>query len=192
MRAGALGFYLENIERFHRLRDEATIIGLMGAHMAKFVGPGLGRGDEIDVQEGDRREKFPFQRLTYPRDPNFARNVLAAYRRACCICGRQMGIVQAAHIIPHAEADSNDSVNNGLGMCVEHHRLYDDALLLPGPGQRLVFNQSRAEYLRQTDQQEGIDAVEGLHGNEYRIPDSPDQQPRDEFLARGLEARLVG
>ena len=75
MRAGALGFYLENIERFHRLRDEATIIGLMGAHMAKFVGPGLGRGDEIDVQEGDRREKFPFQRLTYPRDPNFARNV---------------------------------------------------------------------------------------------------------------------
>lgn len=55
MRAGALGFYLENIERFHRLRDEATIIGLMGAHMAKFVGPGLGRGDEIDVQEGDRR-----------------------------------------------------------------------------------------------------------------------------------------
>lgn len=60
---------------------------------------------------------------------------LDAYKKTCCVCRRQLGLVQAAHIIPHSEPDSPNTVQNGLAMCIEHHRLYDDSLLLPGPGQ---------------------------------------------------------
>lgn len=188
----ALGFYLENIEHFHRLPSEGAIIRLISEHTATFSEAGLGTGGEFDVEERGQREKFTYERKAYPRDPRFKNWVLDAYQQTCCICDRQLGLVQAAHIIPHSEADSPNHVQNGLALCIEHHRLYDDGLLLPGPGQRLVFNRERAEYLKQTEQEKGLAGIEALEGREYKIPTTAGMQPRDDYLHRGVAIRIAG
>jgi len=193
----ALGFYLENIEHFHRLPTEDAIIGLIGSHTLTFSDTGLGtRGEfdvgEFDVEDDGQREKFTYERKAYPRDPRFKKWVLDAYMQTCCVCDRQLGIIQAAHIIPHSEEDSPNSVQNGLALCIEHHRLYDDALLLPGPGQILVFNRDRAEYLKQTAQEKGLDNIEALGGQQYQLPETAELQPLDEYLERGLQIRMAG
>ena len=96
--------------------------------------------------------------------------VLDAYLHTCCVCDRQLGIIQAAHIIPHSEFDSPNDVQNGLAMCVEHHLLYDDALLLPGPDRKLIINNSRVDYLKNTNQEKGLDKIEALNGEQYSVP----------------------
>ncbi len=186
----AFGFYLENFEHFHKLPNEGAIVSLMQKHSGAYVDSGLGKTETFDFDEAGKREKFSFSRIAYPRDPKFKKAVLDAYENTCCICERQLALVQAAHIIPHAEDDSPNTVNNGLALCIEHHRLYDDALLLPGPRQTLVFNTDRANFLKQTNQDKGLDAIEARARTEYRLPRNATFYPRDDFLERGLKARL--
>lgn len=188
--ANALGFYLENVEHFHSLRSERAIVNLVGRHTEIFADTGLGARGEIDIEEDGEREKFTFERTAYPRDPRFKKWVLEAYGQTCCVCDRQLGIVQAAHIIPHSFEESPNHVTNGVALCIEHHRLYDDALLLPGPGYRLVFNNDRAEYLRQTNQDKGIGEIRKLHERPFNVPADQEQRPRHEYLQRGLDLRM--
>lgn len=188
--ASALGFYLENIARFHKLTTEDSIIRLMKARITTFVDGGLGIVDQFDFEEGRQRQKFTYERKAYPRDPKFTENVLNAYQQTCCVCDRQLGIIQAAHIIPHSEDDSPNDVQNGLAMCIEHHRLYDDALLLPGPGRKLILNPGRAEYLRQTNQKKGLKGIEEFEGRSYRVPTNPESCPCNEYLEQGISIRM--
>ena len=101
----ALGFYLENLEHFHRLPNEAAIVGLMQSHDGAYVDTGMGQMETFEFEEAGQREKFTFSRRAYPRDPRFKKAVLDAYAQTCCICDRQLALVQAAHIIPHADDD---------------------------------------------------------------------------------------
>ena len=187
----ALGFYIENIERFHRVQSETLVRLLIAQTAHDLAGPVADRQGQFELrQDGESREQFIFMRRAFPRDPAFKDQVLAAYERACCVCDRQLGIVQAAHIIPHSVPDSPNCVSNGLALCVEHHELYDTALLLPGPGQRLVFNEDRAEYLRRTSQDKGLDAIAEQNGLEFYVPSTPNHQPNDDYLQRGLQIRM--
>jgi putative restriction endonuclease len=185
-----LGFYLENISRFHRIRSESSIQSLIRGHEEVFSDTSRGISGDFEIGQEGERERFTFTRKAFIRDPRFKKHVLAAYNRTCCICNRQLAIVQAAHIIPHSEPDCPNTVANGLALCIEHHRLYDDALLLPGPGGRLVFNEERAEYLRQTQQQRGLDEIAAQHGKQFSIPVLAECHPSDQYLQRGLEIRL--
>ena len=64
------------------------------------------------------------------RDPGFRREVLAAYRKRCAICGFSMLIddrtigLEAAHIKWHA-AGGPDETRNGMALCSLHHKLFD-------------------------------------------------------------------
>lgn len=186
----ALGFYLENLEHFHRVRTERVLQSLMRDQAGFLADPELGIRGELELEDEGKRERFTYTRTGYKRDPRFSLDVLDAYKRTCCVCGRQLGLVQAAHIIPHSEPDSPNSVNNGLALCIEHHRLYDDALLLPGPGRKLVFNARRAEYLHQTHQQRGLDEIAAKEGSEYAGPANRDHEPDEDYIKRGLAIRL--
>lgn len=64
------------------------------------------------------------------RDPRFRVNVLAAYYEQCCVCKYDIKMngaavaLEAAHIKMHS-AGGPDEVNNGLSLCVIHHKLFD-------------------------------------------------------------------
>ncbi len=159
----ALGFYLENIEQFPAMPDEELVIRLQQDHNETFSESGLGTDGEFEVQSETKREKFEFTRRVYPHSPQFQKWVLNAYKKTCCVCDRQLGIIEAAHIIPHSREGSTNDVTIGLALCVEHHRLYDQALLLLGRDQTLIFNEKRAEFLRFTNQQKGLDEIKAWH-----------------------------
>lgn len=188
--AHALGFYMENIVKFHDLNSEEDIQRLINDHAEVLDENAMGSNSIAEDQQDETRERFSYTRTAYRRDPLFKKLVLGAYGSACCVCGRQLAIVQAAHIIPHSEPDCPNSVNNGLAMCIEHHRLYDDALLLPGPDRQMMFNEERARYLQQINQQRGLDEIAGHDGREFNIPDNSELRPSEDYLQRGLDVRL--
>ena len=191
LQSQALGFYLENIESFHCLQSKEDIASLMKKHSNILGDSGLGRTEEFDFKPGEIKRKFTYNRKYYPRSPRFRFEVMNAYKQACCVCGRQLGLVEAAHIVPHSTPGGLDDVTNGLALCVEHHHLYDDGLLLPGPNQKLVFNCARANYLRETNQDKGLEEVASFKNREYCVPADASQQPSNELLKKGLKLRMA-
>lgn len=190
LQSQALGFYLENIESFHGLQKAEDVDQMMDENRRILNESLIGGSGEFEFGEGGGRRKFEFARKSYPRDPIFRYQVMNAYGHACCVCGRQLGLVQAAHIIPHSISESPNDVNNGLALCVEHHHLYDDGLLLPGPDRKLIFNSARKKYLEATKQDKGLDEVEKLNNRQYTVPADANLRPLDEYLDRGLKFRM--
>jgi putative restriction endonuclease len=72
------------------------------------------------------------------RDTAFTRVVRRVYDYTCAMCGVRFVcddviLVDAAHLIPFAESH-DDSPNNGMALCKNHHWLMDRHLISPGPG----------------------------------------------------------
>lgn len=97
------------------------------------------------------------------RDANFKSRVLTAYSNACSMCGMQLRLVDAAHILPAAHPDSTDETSNGIALCAVHHRAYDRGLVTFDTRYRIHRNRSMEDELtaatldgRLTDFQEQI------------------------------------
>jgi len=62
----------------------------------------------------------------------FRRALIKAYSGKCCICGLSvLELLEAAHVKPYPECTLNEriSINNGLLLCSNHHKLYDNGIL---------------------------------------------------------------
>jgi putative restriction endonuclease len=114
------------------------------------------------------------------RDPNFRAKVLSAYRNRCAICGIGVQvnsshiILEGAHIKWH-QAGGPDEVDNGLALCVLHHKLFD----------RGAFTISSGGQLSASEQVSGQGVDEILvryHDTEIRSPISSEYRPKAEFL----------
>ena len=190
MHPTALGPYLENIGMFHSLDSEAEVYSELKHAATVRLGDSTKCSIDVDSNDNELRRKFMYTRSAYPRDPRFRAAVLEAYGHACCICGRQLDILEAAHIIPHSDEFSSDSIENGLAMCPEHHMLYDSGLLLPGPDYKLVFNKVLASQLCKNGRGGGIDEVKKLRGKKFAAPNDNNMRPSKKNLTKGIEIRL--
>jgi len=92
--------------------------------------------DEEDLIECAEAEKS-YEKVLRERDrisrarrnPEFRKRVLAKYNYTCIVCGcKEETILEAAHVIGVAEG-GDDSTENGICLCRNHHRLYDAGLL---------------------------------------------------------------
>jgi putative restriction endonuclease len=63
------------------------------------------------------------------RDILFRKCVLEAYSHRCAMCGVQLDLLDAAHIIPVEHPDGTDETSNGVALCALHHRAYDRGLI---------------------------------------------------------------
>ncbi len=189
-RTEALGFYLENWGILHRLRDQGRAQALL-LSAGRVIETETKSGTmEEAIQLGQERALVTVTRTAFSRDPKFRDAVLRAYGGRCCVCDRQLGLVQAAHIVPHSHPDCQNMITNGLALCVEHHRLYDDALLLPTSAGRFHLNANRVEHLQNIGQDSGLDAIQKLATGQYRVPEHVPSRPSDAFLERGVRIRL--
>lgn len=185
-----LGFYVENWRNLHKAGSEIDI--RRAIDIASEVPASRGAHPEVAtkfLKIGGVRKKITVTRTFYARNPLFTKSILKVYQNSCCICGRQMGIVQAAHIIPHGHPDSRDHVQNGLALCIEHHKLYDDGLILPTSNQRILINPDRMEYLRFIKQSSGLNQLNALSSKKFNIPEDEIHQPDNELLERGVRIR---
>ena len=89
------------------------------------------------------------------RDVRFRDRILTAYSHLCAICGMQLDLVEAAHIVPVADSRSIDHPRNGLALCVLHHRAFDNALVTIQSDFHVALNLQEIERLRATRKGEG-------------------------------------
>jgi putative restriction endonuclease len=80
------------------------------------------------------------------RDARFRSRVLAAYGDRCAFCDLDLGLAEAAHILPVADGGP-DQIVNGVAACPTHHRALDRGLLLVDDDLTIIVNANRAEAL---------------------------------------------
>jgi putative restriction endonuclease len=114
--------------------------------------------------------------------------LLQAYGQCCTFCGLSIAsALQAAHIIPWAEASHADRVlpSNGLLLCATHHALFDSAVLTIGQDLKIDCRQQALPGHRWTeaDRRSAI----ALHGHAMTLPKDPRHRPSGAAIAHRVK-----
>lgn len=123
------------------------------------------------------KERVSVTTKRYKRDSRFKVNVLAAYENRCAVCAIQMGIIEAAHIVPHSHKEGTDLVQNGIALCPNHHRMFDSGLVGLTKSFRISINWKRVDYLRQLELSAGVDELTRIDDVKVLLPKAKDLMP---------------
>jgi putative restriction endonuclease len=122
--------YASNRDKLHKSvgsgRAAATATEDFAAKLSNV--PALSDAEINTVSDAERREVLVTMRKKY-RASDFRDRVLTAYGHECAMCGTQLGLVEAAHILPVEAPGSTDGTNNGVALCSLHHTAFDVSLV---------------------------------------------------------------
>lgn len=123
------------------------------------------------------------------RASDFRSRVLIAYGHSCAMCGIQLRLLDAAHILPAAHADSTDGTDNGVALCVLHHRAYDGELVTFDAAFRTHVNDAMARTLNEEGQDGGMLEFRCALRPRLALPPSLGDRPARRFIDRANELR---
>ncbi|UMA67272.1 HNH endonuclease (plasmid) [Roseivivax marinus] len=132
-----LGSYLDNMADLHACGSSEEALAILEEICED---PESVDDEDIEDQVPEPRRYAVVSAKKALRDANFKDRVLTAYSHACAMCGVQLRLLDAAHILPAAHPDSTDETRNGIALCALHHRAYDRGLLTFDTGYRIHRN----------------------------------------------------
>ncbi|MCL1553685.1 HNH endonuclease [Xanthomonas nasturtii] len=146
----------------------------------------------VDVQENAEpagRERVTSTIVRAYREADFSRRVLAAYSSRCVMCGVQLKLIEAAHIVPVAAPFSTDFTSNGIALCALHHKAYDSNLVSVAEDYSIEISKSRVYELQGVNLGGGIEVfVKGL--NRYiNLPADRRDYPSVENISKSRQIR---
>ncbi|MCE9615534.1 MAG: HNH endonuclease [Lentisphaerae bacterium] len=174
------------IDRYFSAQRKA-LVGLCGEERE------IGR-----VRENWREEQYQVGRGEADGAPEivrsaaFARTVRQAYDYRCAACGLRflyegITIIDAAHLIPFSET-RDDSPQNGISLCKNHHWLMDCHLMSPGPGRSGDYAQPIWHVKTGLNSRiEGQREVLALKNELVIVPADARLRPKKEALDRRME-----
>jgi putative restriction endonuclease len=157
-----LGLYLENISKIHNL-DESEL--------SKLVEFSDNENDEDfagSISLGN--EQLVVTHTRFKRDPNFRKKVYEAYNNKCAMCGIQLELIEAAHIVPHSHEVGTDDISNGVGLCSLHHTAYDKSLIYFENDFSIKINKNKMKYLEKMGLDGGFRKFEELSFDKLQLP----------------------
>lgn len=183
---GYLGLYLENFAKIHLLSEpELVELANLSDHSPETEGE-----TAESVELGN--ESFSIFHKRLKRSPQFRKDVIKAYDYRCAICGIALDLVEAAHIIPHAEDRGNDDIGNGICLCSLHHKAYDNGLVYIDGQYNIKINREKVKYLEKMRLDGGIASFLSLTDEtKMHLPSSHIYYPVSAWLALANNIRGV-
>jgi len=180
-----IGLYLENYDLMHQ-SDEDTLLEL------------IKKSDSVEETESEEstsveieRKKFSVTHARFRRDMNFKKLVTETYSHRCAVCGMQLEVVEAAHIIPHSHDKGTDDPKNGICLCALHHKAYDNGLIYFDGEYNIRINDDKIRYLEKVHKDGGISKFTGLQYDKLTMPSSRLFFPEPEFIKIGNAIRGI-
>lgn len=122
------------------------------------------------------------------RAADFRKRVLGAYEHRCAVCGVQLELIDAAHIIPVAASTSTDETKNGISLCRLHHTAFDRNLISFDERYKIEVSNSEVVRLTATKLVGGIQQFKEQLRTAIILPADRRDYPPPEYI---LEARRV-
>ncbi|WP_019998900.1 HNH endonuclease [Aureimonas ureilytica] len=180
------GTYVEHLKALHdsgTVHEEAQLL----AKLSKDP-------DDVDDQDIQDDVAAPRQYAVQEtrralRALDFSSRVLSAYGHRCAMCGIQLRLIDGAHILPVAHADSTDQTSNGIALCALHHRAYDRSLIAFDEKFKIHFNMERFKILKDADRIEGFEAFRDSLPQYIDIPPNGRDHPDPNYINKANRIR---
>ena len=172
-----IGTYIENLESLHECGEADQEVSILTRIAKSPV-----RDAEITETVARKRRHAIVSTKRALRDINFCDRVLTAYGHRCAMCGLQLRLLDAAHILPVGCPDSTDGTNNGLALCTLHHRAYDRAFVAFGSDYRIHVNEGMAKELKATDHGDGLERFKQFLRPILILPPDKRDRPAEPFV----------
>ncbi len=177
--------YLRQLESLHGFGRQSRDFKIL-ASVAED--PSAVSDEKITKVSGPRRITVSSVKR-FLRDTYFKDRVLNAYRHQCAICGLQLDLVEAAHIIPVAHEQSSDETSNGMAMCAIHHKAYDKALIAVDAKYRILASDARMRFLTEIGHDGGRENFLRNLRPLMVLPPAERDRPNPGYLKIGMEIR---
>jgi putative restriction endonuclease len=167
------GVYAENLDNYHQprlSRREAVLL-------ERVATPRPPTDEELALLSEERRHVIR-QIQQAVRNGRFRRIVIEAYNYRCAICGLDLGIIHAAHIIPVEEVGT-DEADNGIALCPNHHAAFDRDIIIIRDNYTIVLNHRRTAELPRL-----LSGIQNI-----TVPQDTRLQPRPEYLRQRIRSR---
>ncbi len=114
--------------------------------------------------------------------------MIRAYQQRCALCRLGHGeLLDAAHITPDREADSEPVVSNGVALCKLHHAAFDRLFFAIRPD---YVVEVRRSILTESDGPMLLVGLQQIHGSRIALPPREVHLPNRDRLARRYEEFL--
>ena len=178
------GLYIENSRTIHEVDDTRF------RRIAERYGEAQ-PGEGPVVLGRIKGQKITVTHTQYARSPQFSRAVLEAYSDSCAMCGVQLELIEAAHVVPHAHSQGLDVITNGIALCSLHHRSFDTSLLYVAPNYEIRVNSNRVNYLRKLNLAAGLrNYTRSLQPN-LTVPSNANLRPSVQNIVLGNRVRNI-
>lgn len=144
---------------------------------------------DIDAAVAPARRVEIVETRRAARDTQFRRKVLTAYGHRCAMCGVQLRLLDAAHVLPVDQPGSTDDTNNGVALCALHHRAYDRALVAFDPAYAIQVNAKQVAELSALSLTGGLRQFQAALKPNLLLPPDPRDHPRRAFIISANKAR---
>jgi len=141
---------------------------------------------ENDSEVSLEKRKYALRNINSAvRDVSFRERILNVYNDRCAICGIQMDMLEACHIIP-VEDNGTDEIINGVALCPNHHKAFDSGLILINEEYDITLNDSKVEDIKRANVTGGLDDFikNSRVGEKIFLPDDHIFYPNPDFLVK--------
>lgn len=179
--------YSLNASAIHRYGREARLETLLNS--ATSVQPPT----EHDLADLTRERRRLIERVSrFYRESNFKREVRFAYGNRCAVSGMQLGLIEAAHILPVGAPGSPDHVTNGIALSPTYHRAFDGALIYLDADLRMILNPVKVKEIAGLGLQGGLRQFRAPLEKRIFLPPDRNQWPNLRFINEANRYRRVG
>ncbi len=186
LRPDFMGTYIQHLETLHdsgKIPKEFKVL----SHISEE--PDEVDEDEIESEVASKRKRALVSTWKNLRANDFSRRVLTAYSHRCAMCGVQLRLIDGAHILPVGEPGSTDKTNNGVALCVLHHRSYDRGLVTFDQTFKTHVNEVMVRNLKDADRIGGIKIFRGAIRPILATPPDKKDRPQAKHVKRANTLR---
>ncbi|WP_447972815.1 HNH endonuclease [Nitrospira sp. Kam-Ns4a] len=181
-------FFCEYVRSLENLHDAGKVKTDLDVLKAVAENPLTLNESDLQNVTTVRRKAFA-SILRNLRDTSFKERVLNSYSYRCAMCGLQMDLVEAAHIVPVRAPGSTDETCNGLALCVLHHEAYDRAIVDVSDDYKVIVSARERERLVSIGHDDGMDSFVAALRPLILLPPVVGDRPRIAYLKKSREVR---
>ena len=174
-----LAAYIDNVKTLHatgNVPEEAELLNRVAQDPAAVA------QDVIKRRVAEPRQFAVVSTQRALRESDFRRRVLTAYSHRCAMCGLALRLLDGAHILPAAHADSSDETQNGVALCALHHRAFDRAFVTFDRSYRVHVNHHKEQDLIAARQAQGLDEFKQALRPVLALPPDRRDHPGERFV----------
>lgn len=181
-----MGTYIENLESLHDLGAAADF-----AVLEKVAADpeGVEDAEIAATASSPARQHVIVTTKKALRDIGFRQRVLTAYSHRCAMCGIQLNLLDAAHILPVNVDGSTDETCNGIALCALHHRAYDRSLVSFDEGFKIIVSGPLVEELKDMRRADGLERFMDHLRPMIDLPPDRRDRPAAAYVAKANSLR---